>query len=58
LIGAYFIAEQLRYGIEIYYDVLTSAGKEFIDTKMMLRSVGLGLLDLRLESIVNLFQDR
>lgn len=48
LVGAYFISEQLPYfGPEIYYDVLTTAGEEFIDKKSILRSLGLGALDLR-----------
>ena len=49
LIGAYFITRQLPwFGPEIYYDVLTSAGKKFIDTKRLMRALGLGLLDPRL----------
>jgi hypothetical protein len=38
--------------------VLTSAGKEFIDSQAILRSCGLGLFDIRLESLVRLFTDR
>ena len=35
LVGAYFVAGQLPYyGPEVYYDVLTSAGKEFIDAQV------------------------
>lgn len=49
VIGAYFITRQLPwYGPEVYYDMLTSAGDEFINTKRFLRAVGLGFLDPRL----------
>jgi len=49
VIGAYFITRQFPwFGPEIYYDSLTTAGNSFIDTKRLLRSVGLGLLDPRL----------
>mmetsp|Transcript_12626 Transcript_12626/g.27984 ORF Transcript_12626/g.27984 Transcript_12626/m.27984 type:complete len:655 (-) Transcript_12626:640-2604(-) len=49
VIGAYFITRQLPwFGPEIYYDSLTTAGKQFIDTKRLLRSVGVGLVDPRL----------
>lgn len=49
LIGAYFITGQLPwFGPEVYYDMLTTAGKEFIDTKRLLRSLGFGLVDPRL----------
>lgn len=59
LIGAYFIAGQLPYfGPEIYYDLLTSAGPEFVDSKSILRSIGFGLLDLRVRSLVDLVTDR
>eukprot|EP01039_Chlorochromonas_danica_P009973 gene9972-11023_t len=59
LVGAYFIAQQLPYyGPEVYYDVLTTAGKDFIDAQSILRSCGLGLLDLRLKSLKSLFTDR
>ena len=59
LVGAYFIAKQLPYeGPQIYYDVLTSAGTEFIDAQSILRSCGLGLFDLRLQSLTSLFRDR
>ena len=55
----FFYIPQLPYfGPEIYYDVLTTAGKEFIDAQMILRSCGLGLLDLRLESLLGMFKDR
>ncbi len=46
------------FGNEVYYDVLTTAGKDFIDVQSTLRSCGLGVLDLRFESIVKLFTDR
>ena len=59
LVGAYFISRQLPYfGTEIYYDLLTSAGKEFIDVQALLRACGLGLLDLRVDSLIRLFTDR
>ena len=49
VIGAYFITRQLPwFGPEIYYDSLTTAGKQFIDTKRLLRSIGIGLVDPRL----------
>jgi len=49
IIGAYFITGQLPwFGPEVYYDKLTTAGKEFIDTKRLLRSLGFGMLDPRL----------
>ena len=49
VIGAYFITRQLPwYGPEVYYDMLTSAGTDFINTKRFLRALGLGLLDPRL----------
>ena len=59
LVGAYFISKQLPYfGPEVYYDVLTSAGKEFIDAQAILRSIGLGVFDLRVESLMSLYRDR
>jgi len=49
VIGAYFNTRQLPFfGPEIYYDSLTTAGKKFINTKRLLRTLGLGLLDPRL----------
>jgi len=49
VIGAYFITRQLPwFGPELYYDALTTAGDQFINTKRFLRAVGLGLLDPRL----------
>lgn len=49
VIGAYFITRQLPwFGPEVYYDSLTTAGNQFINTKRFLRAVGLGLLDPRL----------
>ena len=49
VIGAYFITRQLPwFGPEVYYDSLTTAGDQFINTKRFLRAVGLGLLDPRL----------
>ena len=59
LIGAYFISGQLPYfGPEIYYDVLTTAGNEFIDKKSILRSAGLGALDLRIGSVKRMYRNR
>ena len=59
LVGAYFISGQLPYeGPEVYYDILTSAGKDFIDSQSILRSIGLGLFDLRFSSFVSLFKDQ
>jgi hypothetical protein len=59
LVGAYFISGQLpHYGPEVYYDVLTSAGRDFIDLPAVLRSCGLGWLDLRPSSLRSLYSDR
>ena len=59
LVGAYFISRQLPYfGTEIYYDLLTTAGQEFIDAQALLRACGLGLLDLRVDSLIKLFTNR
>jgi hypothetical protein len=58
-VGAYFITKQVPHeGPAIYYDTLTTAGKEFIDQKSVLRSAGLGLFDIRPKSLVNLFTDK
>ena len=49
IIGAYFNTRQLPwFGPEIYYDSLTTSGKKFVDSKRLLRTLGLGLLDPRL----------
>jgi predicted patatin/cPLA2 family phospholipase len=49
IVGAYFITRQTRwFGPEVYYDCLTTAGREFIDTRRLLRAIGFGLLDPRL----------
>jgi len=49
VIGAYFITRQLPFfGPEVYYDSLTTAGKKFINTKHLFRSIGLGLLNPKL----------
>ena len=49
IIGAYFNTRQLPwFGPEIYYDSLTTANKKFIDSKRLLRCMGVGLLDPRL----------
>ena len=44
--------------MEVYYDVLTTAGTDFIDLQSALRSLGLGMLDLRFKSLRKLFTDR
>jgi hypothetical protein len=38
------------------YDV--NPGKEFIDAQAILRSCGLGLFDLRVDSLISLYKDR
>jgi predicted acylesterase/phospholipase RssA len=49
IVGAYFITGQVPwFGPEVYYDKLTTAGREFIDTRRLLRSLGFGLVDPRL----------
>ncbi|CAJ1969548.1 unnamed protein product [Cylindrotheca closterium] len=49
VVGAYFITGQLQWlGPEVYYDKLTTAGKNFIDTSRLLRVLGFGLADPRL----------
>lgn len=49
VVGAYLITDQLPwFGPEVYYDRLTTAGRQFIDTRRVLRALGLGLLDPRL----------
>lgn len=49
IVGSYLITRQLPYfGPEVYYDALTTAGRQFIDTRRLLRSLGFGLLDPRL----------
>jgi predicted acylesterase/phospholipase RssA len=49
IVGAYMITGQLPwFGPEVYYDRLTTAGRKFIDTRRLLRALGLGLLDPRL----------
>jgi len=58
LVGAYYISGQSTNGLEVYYDVLTTAGTDFIDLQSALRSLGLGMLDLRFKSLRKLFTDR
>eukprot|EP01032_Pedospumella_encystans_P010127 gene10127-11864_t len=58
LVGAYYISGQSTKGLEVYYDVLTTAGKDFIDLQSALRSLGLGMFDLRFKSLAKLFTDR
>jgi predicted acylesterase/phospholipase RssA len=51
VVGAYFCSRQIPwYGPEVYFDQLTeqTAGRNFIDLKRLLRSLGLGLIDPRL----------
>jgi predicted acylesterase/phospholipase RssA len=49
IVGAYLITGQLPwFGPELYYDCLTTAGRRFIDTRRLLRALGVGLLDPRL----------
>lgn len=49
IIGSYFVTRQLQwFGPEIYYDSLTTAGKEFIDPKGLLRALGIGALNPQL----------
>ena len=49
IIGAYLTTDQLQwFGPELYYDQLTTAGRAFIDTRRIMRALGLGLLDPRL----------
>lgn len=49
IVGSYFVTRQLPFfGPEVYYDRLTTAGRQFIDTRRLLRSLGFGLLDPRL----------
>jgi predicted acylesterase/phospholipase RssA len=49
IVGAYLITGQLPwFGPELYYDCLTTAGRRFIDTRRLLRALGMGLLDPRL----------
>jgi predicted patatin/cPLA2 family phospholipase len=59
LVGAYFISRQMpHFGPEVYYDVLTSSGKKFIDMMAIFRCAGLGIFDLRLQSLRRLLSDR
>eukprot|EP01033_Poteriospumella_lacustris_P004175 gene4175-2975_t len=59
VVGAYLITNQFPYeGPEIYYNVLTSRVKSFLDKKNIFRSAGLGFLDLRLQSLIDLFDKR
>ena len=49
IVGSYLITGQMPwFGPELYYDRLTTAGKNFIDTRRLLRALGLGILDPRL----------
>lgn len=59
LVGAYFITRQLPYyGPEVYYKHLPQAKEEFIDMSALLRSCGLGLLDVRPQSLINFIHER
>lgn len=49
IVGAYAVTNQLKwFGPEVYYDILTTAGKVFIDNSRLFRALGLGLLNPRL----------
>jgi len=49
IIASYLTTRQLPwFGPEVYYDQLTTSGRQFIDTRRLLRSLGFGLLDPRL----------
>lgn len=49
VVGSYLLTGQIQwFGPEVYYDQLTTAGREFINTRRLLRALGLGLLDPRL----------
>lgn len=48
LVGAYFISKQLpRFGPSVYYECLGNSGKAFINPIQLVRSVGLGALQLK-----------
>jgi predicted acylesterase/phospholipase RssA len=45
VIGSYFVTRQLQWiGPEIYYDCLTTAGRDFIDPKRLFRALGVGAI--------------
>jgi predicted acylesterase/phospholipase RssA len=49
VIGSYLITNQVPwFGPELYYDCLPTAGRQFIDSRRLLRAIGLGGLDPRL----------
>jgi predicted acylesterase/phospholipase RssA len=49
VVGAYLITGQLPwFGPEVYYDCLPTGGKDFIDSKRLMRSLGFGIVDPRL----------
>lgn len=49
VVGSYLITGQMPwFGPELYYDRLTTAGRKFIDSRRLLRALGVGLLDPRL----------
>ncbi|TFJ80567.1 hypothetical protein NSK_007994 [Nannochloropsis salina CCMP1776] len=51
LMGAYFLSGQIPLeGPGIYYDILSQAGRKFIDQRQIMRSIGLGALDFRREN--------
>ncbi|KAM3571738.1 hypothetical protein VYU27_006217, partial [Nannochloropsis oceanica] len=51
LMGAFFLSGQTPLeGPGIYYDILSQAGKDFIDQRQIMRSIGLGALDFRRET--------
>jgi hypothetical protein len=50
-----------RLGCSVYYDTLTGAGRHFIDTRYLLRAMGLGVLAtplLRLAGIRDLLTNK
>ena len=43
---------------QLSFSTFDLSGKEFIDAQAILRSCGLGLFDLRINSLISLYQDR
>ena len=43
---------------QLSFSTFNLSGKEFIDAQAILRSCGLGLFDLRINSLISLYQDR
>jgi predicted patatin/cPLA2 family phospholipase len=46
------------YGPEVYYKYLPNGGKNFINSKAILRACGFGLLDIRPKSVINFIHQR